>query len=120
MTATLPPPALPYGFRNCIEAAWDPGLFRCIQRYLESPAPAVSDLPPRTYALNLSHNALRLLPPASFARLPRLRTLDLAYNRLQTLAPGAFDGLGELSALDLSYNRLAALDDGVFAGLGNL
>ncbi|XP_032063186.1 toll-like receptor 13 [Aythya fuligula] len=120
VTATLPPPALPYGFRNCIEAAWDPGLFRCIQRYLESPGPAVSDLPPRTYALNLSHNALRLLPPASFARLPRLRTLDLAYNRLQTLAPGAFDGLGELSALDLSYNRLAALDDGVFAGLGNL
>ncbi|KAM9207899.1 uncharacterized protein RG961_014786 [Leptosomus discolor] len=109
-----------YGFRNCIQSPWDPGLFRCVQRFLESVGAAVGDLPPAATALNLSHNALRLLPAAAFARLPLLRTLDLAYNRLATIAPGAFASLGALAALDLSHNRLAGLAEGAFAGLGNL
>ncbi|XP_059690667.1 toll-like receptor 13 [Gavia stellata] len=109
-----------YGFRNCIQSPWDPGLFRCVQRFLESVAGAVDDLPPAATALNLSHNILHHLPPAAFARLPLLQTLDLAYNRLAGIAPGAFAGLGALAALDLSHNRLAGLAEGAFAGLGNL
>ncbi|XP_052635449.1 LOW QUALITY PROTEIN: toll-like receptor 13 [Harpia harpyja] len=109
-----------YGFRNCIQSPWDPGLFRCIQRFLESVASAVDDLPPAATSLNLSHNTLRLLPPAAFARLPLLRTLDLAHNHLAGIAPGAFTGLGALATLDLSHNRLVALAEGTFAGLGNL
>ncbi|KAK4805271.1 hypothetical protein QYF61_002897 [Mycteria americana] len=128
----LPPPLLllllllavpggsAYGFRNCIQSPWDPGLFRCVQRFLGSVAGAVDDLPPAATALNLSHNSLHRLPPAAFARLPLLRTLDLAYNRLASIAPGAFAGLGALATLDLSHNRLAGLAEGAFAGLGNL
>ncbi|KAM6111675.1 LOW QUALITY PROTEIN: uncharacterized protein FYN12_013311 [Phoenicopterus ruber ruber] len=108
-----------YGFRNCIQSPWDPRLFRCVQRFLESVAGAVA-LPPATTSVNLSHNAFRRLPPAAFARLPLLQTLDLAYNHLASIAPGAFAGLGALATLDLSHNRLAGLAEGVFAGLGNL
>ncbi|KAM9250329.1 uncharacterized protein FYN16_014692 [Cariama cristata] len=109
-----------YGFRNCIQSPWDPGLFRCIQRFLESVADAVADLPPATTALNLSHNTVRRLPPAAFAHLPLLRTLDLSHNRLAGIAPGAFAKLGALATLDLSHNRLAGLAEGTFTGLGNL
>ncbi|XP_040437380.1 toll-like receptor 13, partial [Falco naumanni] len=109
-----------YGFRNCIQSPLDPGLFRCIQRFLQSVTDALADLPAATSALNLSHNALHHLPSAAFARLPLLQTLDLAHNRLATMAPGAFAGLGALGALDLSHNRLDALTEGAFTGLGNL
>ncbi|XP_064296254.1 toll-like receptor 13 [Phalacrocorax carbo] len=109
-----------YGFRNCIQAPWDPGLFRCVQRFLEAAAEAVDDLPPAATALNLSHNALVRLPPRAFARLPLLRTLDLSHNRLAAIAPRAFAGLGALGALDLSHNRLAGLAEGAFLGLANL
>ncbi|NWU53562.1 TLR13 protein, partial [Dromas ardeola] len=105
---------------NCIQLPRDPGLFRCVQRFLETVASAVGDLPPATTSLNISHNLLTRLPPAAFARLPRLRTLDLAYNHLASMAPGAFSGLGALATLDLAHNRLAALAEGTFAGLGNL
>ncbi|XP_074713785.1 uncharacterized protein LOC141938729 [Strix uralensis] len=114
------PGGLAYGFRNCIQSPRDPGLFRCVQRFLEAVAGAVADLPPAATALNLSHNSLRRLPPAAFARLPLLRTLDLAHNRLAGIAPGAFAGLGALATLDLAHNRLAELAEGAFAGLGNL
>uniref|UniRef100_A0A8D0FBR2 TIR domain-containing protein n=1 Tax=Strix occidentalis caurina TaxID=311401 RepID=A0A8D0FBR2_STROC len=91
-----------------------------LPRFLEAVAGAVADLPPAATALNLSHNSLRRLPPAAFARLPLLRTLDLAHNRLAGIAPGAFAGLGALATLDLAHNRLAELAEGAFAGLGNL
>ncbi|OXB53243.1 hypothetical protein ASZ78_002560 [Callipepla squamata] len=110
----------PYGFRNCIEDVWTPWHFRCIQRFLDSPAPAVSDLPPHTIALNLSHNIMRCLQPSAFARLPQLSTLDLAYNQLDTLSPGAFNGLRVLEVLNLSHNQLTTLAEGAFSSLANL
>ncbi|XP_021264187.1 toll-like receptor 13 isoform X2 [Numida meleagris] len=120
VTVTLMPAVHPYGFRNCIEDAWARWHFRCIQRFLESPAPAVSDLPPHAVALNLSHNIMRCLQPSAFARLPQLHTLDLAYNHLETLSAGAFSGLGVLAVLDLSHNQLTTLAEGAFSSLGNL
>ncbi|XP_053908560.1 toll-like receptor 13 [Cuculus canorus] len=111
------PAVRPYGFRNCIQSPWDAGLFRCVQRFVDSVGAAVADLPPAATALNLSHNAVARVPPAAFAHLPRLRSLDVAYNHLDTVAPGAFAGLAALATLDLSHNRLAALSEGSFAGL---
>ncbi|XP_048814367.1 toll-like receptor 13 isoform X1 [Lagopus muta] len=120
VTVTLMPKVHPYGFRNCIEDVRASLRFRCIQRFLESPALAVSDLPPHAVSLNLSYNLMRCLQPSAFARLPRLLTLDLAYNHLETLSPGAFNGLGVLVMLNLSHNRLTTLAEGVFNSLGNL
>uniref|UniRef100_A0A8C2TJL0 TIR domain-containing protein n=1 Tax=Coturnix japonica TaxID=93934 RepID=A0A8C2TJL0_COTJA len=120
LTGTLMPMVHSYGFRNCIEDVKVPFHFRCIQRFLESPAPAVSDLPPHATALNLSYNIMRCLQPSAFARLPQLQTLGLAYNKLETLSPGAFNGLGVLNVLDLSHNQLTTLAEGVFNSLGNL
>lgn len=93
VTVTLMPMVHPYGFRNCIEDVKAPLYFRCIQRFLQSPALAVSDLPPHAIALNLSYNKMRCLQPSAFAHLTQLHTLDLTYNLLETLSPGAFNGL---------------------------
>ncbi|XP_064257965.1 toll-like receptor 13 [Passer domesticus] len=116
----LPAGLLPYGFHNCIQAPRDPGLFRCIQRFLSTVEAAVGDLPSTATSLNLSVNILRQLPPGAFARLPRLRVLDLTHNQLQLLAPGAFWGLSALAHLDLADNNISVLASGVFTGLGNL
>ncbi|XP_071435843.1 toll-like receptor 13 [Pithys albifrons albifrons] len=110
----------PYGFRNCIQAPWDPGLFRCVQRFLATVEAAVGDLPYNTTSLNLSVNTLRQVPPDAFAHLPQLHTLDLTHNRLELLARGAFQGLPALTQLDLAHNHLSVLPTGVFTGLGNL
>ncbi|XP_068780358.1 toll-like receptor 13 [Struthio camelus] len=109
-----------YGFRNCIQTARDAGSFRCIQRFVRDIGSAVADLPSGATALNVSHNAIRLLPPGALLHLPRLRRLDLAFNQLQAVERGAFLGLGALATLDLSHNRLAGLAEDVFQGLGNL
>ncbi|KAM4880979.1 LOW QUALITY PROTEIN: uncharacterized protein FYW23_013735 [Sylvia borin] len=105
-----------YGFRNCIQAPWDPGLFRCIQRFLSTVEAAVDDLPSSATSLNLSVNILRQV----LAHLPRLYTLDLTHNQLQLLAPRAFWGLSALAYLDLAHNNVSVLATDVFTGLGNL
>ncbi|XP_025933169.1 toll-like receptor 13 [Apteryx rowi] len=109
-----------YGFRNCIQTARDAGSFRCIQRFVRDIGSAVGDLPPGATAVNVSHNAIRRLPPGALTHLPQLRRLDLAFNQLQEVEQGAFTGLGALATLDLSHNRLAGLAAGAFQGLANL
>lgn len=116
----VPAGVFPYGFRNCIQAPWDPGLFRCIQRFLSTVGAAVGDLPSTATSLNLSVNTLRQVPPGAFAHLPWLYTLDLTHNQLELLAPGAFWGLSALAHLDLAHNNMSVLATGVFTGLGNL
>ncbi|KAI1229562.1 hypothetical protein IHE44_0011828 [Lamprotornis superbus] len=116
----VPAGVSPYGFRNCIQAPWDPGLFRCIQRFLSTVGAAVGDLPSTATSLNLSVNTLRQVPPRAFAHLPRLYTLDLSHNQLELLAPEAFCGLSSLAHLDLAHNNLSVLATGVFTPLGNL
>lgn len=109
-----------YGFRNCIQAPWDSGLFRCIQRFLSTVGAAVGDLPSTATSLNLSVNILRQVPPGAFAHLPQLYILDLTHNHLELLAPGAFWGLSVLAHLDLAHNNISLLATDVFTGLGNL
>ncbi|KAL9820799.1 uncharacterized protein GJ701_017407 [Geothlypis trichas] len=116
----VPAGVFPYGFHNCIQAPWDPGLFRCIQRFLSTVRAAVDDLPSTATSLNLSVNILRQVPPSAFAHLPRLYTLDLTHNQLKLLASGAFSGLSALAHLDLAHNNISVLATGVFTGLGNL
>ncbi|XP_039909527.1 toll-like receptor 13 [Hirundo rustica] len=116
----VPAGVSPYGFRNCIQAPWDPGRFRCIQRFLTTVGAAVNDLPSTATSLNLSVNILRQVPPSAFAHLPRLYTLDLTHNQLELLAPGAFWGLSALAHLDLAHNNMSVLATDVFTGLGNL
>ncbi|KAF4795326.1 toll-like receptor 13 [Turdus rufiventris] len=116
----VPAGVSPYGFRNCIQAPWDPGLFRCIQRFLSNVGAAVGDLPSTATSLNLSVNTLRQVPPHAFAHLPHLYTLDLSRNKLELLAPKAFWGLSALAHLDLAHNNVSVLAAGVFIQLGNL
>uniref|UniRef100_A0A8C3Y362 TIR domain-containing protein n=1 Tax=Catharus ustulatus TaxID=91951 RepID=A0A8C3Y362_CATUS len=116
----VPAGVSPYGFRNCIQAPRDPGLFRCIRRFLSNVGAAVGDLPSTATSLNLSVNTLRQVPPHAFAHLPRLYTLDLSCNQLELLAPKAFWGLSALAHLDLAHNNMSVLAAGVFTQLGNL
>ncbi|KAK4295920.1 hypothetical protein Pmani_031546 [Petrolisthes manimaculis] len=101
----------------------------------------------RLEALDLSHNALWLLPRRILCRLPFLKSLNLTHNRLHHLpdlglGPGegqscslplhhldlshnqvaevpekAFSDARELQTLSLRHNRLAHLDDFAFSGL---
>uniref|UniRef100_A0A674HNR5 Uncharacterized protein n=1 Tax=Taeniopygia guttata TaxID=59729 RepID=A0A674HNR5_TAEGU len=126
----VPEGVSPYGFRNCIQAPWDPGLFRCIQRFLSTVGAAVGDLPSTATSLNLSVNILRQVPPGAFWGLSALVHLDLAHNNvsvtlrldhnpLQKVAPGAFQPLAALSTLWLRDGRLRALEP-VAVAVGNL
>uniref|UniRef100_A0A674G8G7 Uncharacterized protein n=1 Tax=Taeniopygia guttata TaxID=59729 RepID=A0A674G8G7_TAEGU len=116
----VPEGVSPYGFRNCIQAPWDPGLFRCIQRFLSTVGAAVGDLPSTATSLNLSVNILRQVPPGAFAHLPQLYTLDLTHNQLEHLAPGAFWGLSALVTLRLDHNPLQKVAPGAFQPLAAL
>ncbi|XP_037739294.1 toll-like receptor 13 [Chelonia mydas] len=116
----LMPGASAYGFRNCIQSMEDPHSFRCIQRFLKDIISAVGDLPPDATFVNVSHNSICRLPPASFRHLPQLQQLQLVCNHLETIEDGAFENLSALDTLNLSDNRLAKLSKGAFQGLGNL
>ncbi|CAM2107848.1 unnamed protein product [Caretta caretta] len=116
----LMPGASAYGFRNCIQSMEDPHSFRCIQRFLKDITSAVGDLPPDATFVNVSHNSICRLPPASFRHLPQLQQLQLVCNHLETIEDGAFENLSALDTLNLSDNRLAKLSKGAFQGLGNL
>ncbi|CAM5135489.1 unnamed protein product [Natator depressus] len=116
----LMPGASAYGFRNCIQSMEDPHSFRCIQRFLKDIISAVGDLPPDATFVNVSHNSICRLPPASFHHLPQLQQLQLVSNHLETIEDGAFENLSALDTLNLSDNRLAKLSKGAFQGLGNL
>ncbi|CAM5176384.1 unnamed protein product [Eretmochelys imbricata] len=116
----LMPGASAYGFRNCIQSMEDPHSFRCIQRFLKDITSAVGDLPPDATFVNVSHNSICRLPPASFRHLPQLQQLQLVCNHLETIEDGAFENLSALDTLNLSDNRLSKLSKGAFQGLGNL
>ena len=70
--------------------------------------------------VDLSHNRLDSLNPATFHHLRKLRYLDLAHNELDRPNPATFNDLGELQYLDLSHNRLNGLNPAAFNDLGEL
>lgn len=60
--------------------------------------------------LNLSRNAIQLIPNDAFIGLPSLRGLDLSFNRITKLdnkTNGIFDDLLSLNTLHLHNNRIS-------------
>ncbi|KAM3588285.1 uncharacterized protein V6R79_025373 [Siganus canaliculatus] len=80
-----------------------------------------SDLPSFATRLDLSHNALAVLP-ADWASRPfdRLATLVLSRNSINRIEVNAFAMMPHLVHLDLSSNQLAALNSSLFSGLRGL
>lgn len=70
--------------------------------------------------LNLSLNAIQVLPTGIFDQLTKLRILDLSYNIFVKLPEGLFKNLTELRTLYLNDNMLATLPKGIFDPLQNL
>uniref|UniRef100_H2ZUY1 Toll-like receptor 21 n=2 Tax=Latimeria chalumnae TaxID=7897 RepID=H2ZUY1_LATCH len=114
------PLVISMGFRNCIQREYDPNSYACIQRFLKDVASAVSDLPPSARTVNISHNSIRRLVPASFSHLTQLVHLRLDFNRLLVIQDGAFDNLTSLRILNLTNNNISRLSRGTFRGLVNL
>ncbi|XP_037615872.1 amphoterin-induced protein 2-like [Sebastes umbrosus] len=80
-----------------------------------------SDLPSYATRLDLSHNALAVLPVDWIAQpFERLTTLVLGRNSITRIEVNAFAVTPHLLQLDLSSNRLTALNSSVFAGLKEL
>ncbi|OCT60035.1 insulin-like growth factor-binding protein complex acid labile subunit [Xenopus laevis] len=73
-----------------------------------------------TWMLDLRHNNLSRLDPASFQALWSLRILLLSDNRITVVSPRSFHSLGFLERLDLSYNHLSSLPFDFSRGLGSL
>ncbi|XP_074872088.1 uncharacterized protein LOC142024213 [Carettochelys insculpta] len=115
--ATCAGGARAFGFTSCLLSYESPGYADCAGHGITQLGPAIALLPNSTLRLNASLNALRTLPPATFAHLPRLQDLRLDHNRLRGLLPGAFQGLGQLTLLDLSHNRLVVLGPTALAEL---
>nr|XP_034803806.1 leucine-rich repeat-containing protein 3 [Pan paniscus] len=65
------------------------------------------DIPANTVLLKLDANKISHLPDRAFQHLHRLRELDLSHNAIEAIGPATFAGLaGGLRLLDLSYNRI--------------
>uniref|UniRef100_A0A8C2ZMY0 Ig-like domain-containing protein n=1 Tax=Cyclopterus lumpus TaxID=8103 RepID=A0A8C2ZMY0_CYCLU len=80
-----------------------------------------SALPGYATRLDLSHNALTVLPMDWIPRpFDRLATLILSRNSISRIEQDAFTVTPHLLHLDLSSNRLTALNTSIFAGLEEL
>ncbi|XP_068442948.1 amphoterin-induced protein 2-like [Clinocottus analis] len=80
-----------------------------------------SDLPGYATRLDLSHNALTVLPVDWISRpFDRLATLILSRNSISRIEEDAFTVTPHLLHLDLSSNRLTTLNTSIFAGLEEL
>ncbi|PSN55203.1 hypothetical protein C0J52_00629 [Blattella germanica] len=81
---------------------------------------AFSGLAGPLQALGLPNNKLQSVPTGALAALPGLDRLDLSHNYLETLGPASFKGLFNLTFLELSENRLTALERDAFSTLPKL
>ncbi|XP_064600903.1 uncharacterized protein LOC135467073 [Liolophura sinensis] len=70
--------------------------------------------------LDLSDNALQIVPACTLTGLTKLTSLNLSENRIVTLAQNDFQEVPSLTRLDLSGNSLCQLDGLPFARLENL
>ncbi|NXC48396.1 AMGO3 protein, partial [Penelope pileata] len=77
-------------------------------------------LPPTAATLDLSHNAVSLLPDGWLAAVPLLQALHLGHNHIGELSPRAFLNASRLRHLDLSSNRLRAVEAHYFQALESL
>lgn len=77
-------------------------------------------VPPGTELLDLSDNAVTIVPSRSFATNRKLRVLLLRNNSIGEVEDAGFAALVVLHTLDLSWNRLATLSAGFSVGLAAL
>ncbi|XP_035536978.1 amphoterin-induced protein 2-like [Morone saxatilis] len=79
------------------------------------------DLPGYATRLDLSHNALNVLPVDWISRpFDRLATLVLSRNSIRQIEANAFAVTPHLLHLDLSSNQLTVLNSSIFTGLKEL
>ncbi|XP_032132471.1 leucine-rich repeat-containing protein 3 [Sapajus apella] len=77
------------------------------------------DIPADTVLLKLHANQISHLPDGAFQHLHRLRELDLSHNAIEAIGPATFTGLaGGLRLLDLSYNRIQRIPKDALGKLG--
>ncbi|XP_029318031.1 amphoterin-induced protein 2-like [Cottoperca gobio] len=80
-----------------------------------------SDLPSYATRLDLSHNALAVLPVDWISRpFDRLATLVLSRNSISRIEVNAFSVAPHLLHLDISSNQLTVLNSSIFSGLKEL
>ncbi len=72
------------------------------------------------YQIDLSQNAIEVLPARAFAGVTHATSLDLRRNRIRTIEDDAFHGLSELSTLNLDWNSIAVISKNAFKGLDEL
>ncbi|XP_034242970.1 carboxypeptidase N subunit 2-like [Thrips palmi] len=84
-----------------------PLLVDCSNRKL-SAFPDPTEIPEEVEVLDLSDNAIRVVP-RDLPAWERLQELSLAGNQIAAFPPGALVGLSALEALDLSRNKIASL-----------
>ncbi|XP_077472857.1 amphoterin-induced protein 3-like [Stigmatopora argus] len=77
-------------------------------------------LPSFSITLDVSHNQMSWLGPASFSKMSRLQNLWISHNQISDLANGAFQNASSLRYLDLSSNKLQRVEQHYFEGLWRL
>lgn len=69
----------------------------------------IADFPQLKW-MDLSHNAIEVIPTAAFSRLGGLQYLNLSYNRLDTISFDMFAASSILKQLDVSFNGIHSIE----------
>lgn len=70
--------------------------------------------------LNVSHNAIEIIPKNTFPKLYELHTIDLSHNNLTTITNAVFQTLFSLRNLNLSHNAMEVIKPPTFGTLPTL
>nr|XP_004667019.3 toll-like receptor 13 [Jaculus jaculus] len=108
-----------YGFSKCTQYEFDIHHMLCIRKKITNLTDAISDIPGYTTHLNLTHNAIQVLPAYSFTKLSALVDLRLEWNSISKIDEGTFKGLENLTLLNLVENKIQSVNNS-FEGLSNL
>lgn len=79
-----------------------------------------TDIPKDTVKLDLSYNAIKVVPSNSFSTLPYLRILQLDNNQIWCVDEEAFSVLPQLVSLTLQSNNLTGLSGAIVSSLPRL
>ncbi|XP_063384722.1 toll-like receptor 6 [Cydia fagiglandana] len=60
--------------------------------------------------IDLSHNAIKILPDNYFSKFSNLLHLNMSYNKINSFTVLTFEGLAQLETLYLSYNNIKIID----------
>ncbi|XP_078370511.1 uncharacterized protein LOC144654286 [Oculina patagonica] len=128
------PHCISYGIQenrlNCLEATSAVDIFKCAPMITEQillllcnfsrPPVGIFSHLTNLNSLQLSLNAIEILPDGVLADLKSLRYLDLSSNVITSLPVKVFANLTNLQMLNFASNAITFLPDGLFASLTNL